>query len=76
TRDDATTRPAASDPLWARSLRFTATILVPVTIGLSAGGGAWLPYGMLTAIVAFSGDTGGRPLPRLAWMAAAVGALA
>ncbi|WP_204337687.1 hypothetical protein, partial [Klebsiella pneumoniae] len=42
----------------------------------SAGGGAWLPYGMLTAIVAFSGDTGGRPLPRLAWMAAAVGALA
>lgn len=80
TRDDATTRPtappAASDPLWARSLRFTATILVPVTVGLSAGGGAWLPYGMLTAIVAFSGDTGGRPWPRLAWMAAAGGALA
>jgi Fusaric acid resistance protein-like len=65
-----------SDPLWARSLRFAATVLVPVLIGLSEGGGAWLPYGMLAAIVGFSADTGGRPGPRLAWMAAAASCLA
>ncbi|WP_170181929.1 FUSC family protein [Phreatobacter stygius] len=55
---------------------FHRHVLVPVMVGLSAGGRAWLPYGMLAAIVGFSGDTGGQPWPRLAWMAAAVGALA
>ena len=69
-------RPPAADPLWARSLRFTAMLLVPVTVGLSPGGGAWFPYGMLAAVVAFSADTGGRPLPRLAWMAAVAISLA
>lgn len=61
------------DLLLARSVRFALTVMGPVAAGLVLGISPWLIYAMVTSILAYGLDTGGAPLPRLAWFAGAAG---
>ncbi len=60
---------AAEEPLWSRSVRFALTVLAPILLAFFYEGREWAPYALISAIAAFSTDTGGAPLPRLMWMA-------
>lgn len=57
------------DRLIARSIRFALTVLGPIAAGLIIGLSGWLIYAMVTSILAFSLDPGGRAFSRLGWMA-------
>ena len=58
------------DLLWARSIRYTLTVAPLVALGWLLEANIWLVYALVTTTVVFAVDTGGRPLPRLAWMGA------
>jgi len=71
------TRPLASrdasvsgwdEPVVARGVRFTLTVLTPVVAGLVLGARGWLIYALVSAIVSFAADAGGRPEQRLVCM--------
>ncbi|MCK0195967.1 FUSC family protein [Ancylobacter sp. 6x-1] len=61
-------------PLWrgdgtiGRALRFTLAVMGPIGIGLVVGPAPWMTYGIVTTILAFLLDMGGRFAPRLGWM--------
>ncbi|GLK74349.1 FUSC family protein [Ancylobacter dichloromethanicus] len=59
------------DGLLARSLRFTATVMAPMIAGLLLHQNYWVGYALLTCILGFMLDTGGRALPRAALFAMA-----
>ncbi len=65
----AATKAGFDRSMTERSLRFTLTVMTPIVVTLFTGPENWLVYAMVSAIVAFAGDAGGRPLPRFAWMA-------
>ena len=71
-----TVLPAASEPVLARAVRFTLTVVTPVAVGLLVGAKGWLVYSLVGAIVSFAADTGGRPGPRLGGMALGAAAVA
>jgi hypothetical protein len=54
------------DGLRARTIRFTLTVTAPLVAGLVVGDGTWIAYGVLTGILAFTIDTGGSVLERVA----------
>ena len=72
----ATARAGFNASMTERSVRFTLTVMAPIIVTVFTGPENWLVYAMVSAIVAFAGDAGGRPLPRLAWMATGPLALA
>lgn len=59
-----------SHELLHRAARFTVTVMIPVAVGLIKGIDTWLVFAVLGAILSFVGDEGGKPLTRLACMAA------
>ncbi|MDF2995166.1 MAG: hypothetical protein K0R27_803 [Xanthobacteraceae bacterium] len=59
------------DQIIARSVRFMFTVMGPIVAGLVVGIGPWLIFALVTAILGFALDPGGRPGPRLAWFAGA-----
>jgi hypothetical protein len=59
------------DALIARSVRFTLLLMAPLAVEAIFGAGAWIPYALLTSILAFLIDTGGPALPRLSRIAVA-----
>ncbi|GLK85292.1 FUSC family protein [Ancylobacter defluvii] len=66
-----TTSPRHADGLAARSIRFALTVMAPIAVALTVGVDVWLIYAMIAGILAFTLDTGGPALPRLAWMGSA-----
>lgn len=66
---------AADEPLWSRSFRFVLTVITPIFLAFLYQGQQWAPYALIASIAAFSTDTGGKPLPRLIWMASSALAL-
>lgn len=59
------------DLIIARSVRFALTLMGPVVAGLVLGIAPWLVYALVTSILVFGLDPGGRPGPRLGWFAGA-----
>lgn len=59
-----------------RSTRFALTVMAPIGISIVVGPQSWLLYAVVSAIVSFAGDAGGRPLARLCWMSTGPAALA
>ena len=66
----AKTNSVDSHELLHRAGRFTVTVMIPVAVGLIKGIDTWLVFAVLGAILSFVGDEGGKPLTRLAYMAA------
>lgn len=66
-------RPPAwrGDGTIGRAVRFAATVLGPIGLALTLGVGTWMIFALVTAILCFSLDVGGRLAPRLGWMAGA-----
>jgi len=58
------------DGLAARSIRYTLSVAPLVMLAWVLQPRIWFVYALVTATLAFAVDTGGRPLPRLAWMGA------
>lgn len=79
--DDQTTPPPTGmrfardalhgDRIIARSVRFAFTVMGPVVAGLLVGIAPWLVYALVTSILAFGLDPGGRAGHRFGWFAGA-----
>lgn len=72
----AVSLPGPPEPVPARAVRFTLTVTTPVVAALVFGIKSGLVYALVSAIVGFAADTGGRPASRLASMAIGAAALA
>lgn len=61
----------SGDGTGARSARFVIALMAPIALTGLVGAGTWIAYAVMTSVVAFAVDTGGKPMDRLLRMAIA-----